>query len=133
MSHSQELFSVFQQVSKRRRCGHSFGNTLITAFRTNRKLCVFQTFKTVSVLVSAESNKKSFQSNANRQITDNPYFIVNKFEHAVRESEGSMYSEVQVKLMSGRGPSTVRSKLNKSENAWLGGPYTVKSKLSLNV
>ena len=41
------------------------------------------------------SNEKTFQSNANRPLSDNPCFIVNQFECG--QGKGSLYSEVQVK------------------------------------
>ena len=41
------------------------------------------------------SNEKTFQSNANRPLSDNPCFILNQFECG--QGKGSLYSEVQVK------------------------------------
>ena len=55
-------------------------------------------------------NKKAFQSNANRSLSDSPCFIVNKFEHFV--------------CVGGGGGSTVRSKLNSFEYVLGTGPYT---------
>ena len=61
--------------------------------------------------VQSLTNKKAFQSNANRPLADSPRFTVNTFEHVLR----------------GVGACTVRSKLNKFGRGCGAGPCAERS------